>query len=83
MDFNSILQLHFSCAYPGNTSKKHKTYHICWNRGDHERKFLKNPGIYLENDCYKNSDLVFWGEWEPQSDVIQHFDETRKEIWRQ
>jgi hypothetical protein len=46
---------------------------IPWNTGKHKRKFMKNPGQYLENNCPKNSDLVFWGEWEPQSDVLQRF----------
>ncbi len=46
---------------------------IPWNTGNHKRKFMKNPGQYLENNCPKDSDLVFWGEWEPQSDVLQRF----------
>lgn len=37
---------------------------ISWNTEKHKRKFIKNPGQYLENNCPKNSDLVFWGEWE-------------------
>ena len=61
---------------PCHISNKQKTYHICWNTGEHKRKFLKNSGTYLENDDLKDSDLVFWGEWEPQSDVIQHFEEN-------
>lgn len=64
--------------HPGceHSPDQENSNHISWNTGDHKRKFLKNPGKYLENNCSKDSDLVFWGEWEPQSDIIQHFGEN-------
>jgi len=42
-----------------------------WNRGLHKRKFLQVPGDYLTaRDGVRHSDdLVFWGEWEPESKV--------------
>ena len=45
---------------------------ISWNTKNHKRKFIKDPGQYLENNICKDSDLVFWGEWKPQSNVLQN-----------
>jgi hypothetical protein len=42
-----------------------------WNTGDHGRKFLLSGGRYLDHaDEVRDGDLVFWGEWEPPSQVI-------------
>ena len=64
--------------HPGgeHSPKPKNSNHIPWNdKKDHKRKFLINPGKYLENDStIKEDKLIFWGEWEAQSDVIQHFD---------
>ena len=39
-----------------------------WNTGMHHRKFLCAKGDYVDgNKCVKNENLLFWGEWEPQS----------------
>jgi hypothetical protein len=40
-----------------------------WNlKGKHRRKFLRSPGTYLDSSRRAVvEDLVFWGEWEPQS----------------
>ncbi|ELS01747.1 hypothetical protein Xen7305DRAFT_00014520 [Xenococcus sp. PCC 7305] len=68
--------MHPGCEHSPDQGNRN---HISWNtRKQHKRKFLKNPGKYLENNCSKDSDLVFWGEWEAQSDVIQNFDEIRE-----
>ena len=42
-----------------------------WNVGDHKRKFLRSSGEYVAapDDAAVKDDLVFWGEWEPESDV--------------
>jgi hypothetical protein len=44
-----------------------------WNVGDHKRKFLRLPGESLasaSSDAVgRRHELVFWGEWEPESDV--------------
>ena len=50
--------------------------HIPWSTEAPRRKFLKHPGQYIENNSIKDSDLLFWGEWEAQSDIIQHFNPT-------
>ena len=46
---------------------------IPWNNQDtHRRKFIKSPGRYINNLGYETDDeLTFWGEWEPQSQVIK------------
>jgi hypothetical protein len=64
---------------PCHTKGKHIGNHICWNTGEHKRKFLKNPGRYLEGNKPVDSDLIFWGEWEPQSDVIKTLIQTKPE----
>jgi hypothetical protein len=44
-----------------------------WNTGPHRRKFLTAPGRYLEAGATRSDELVFWGEWEPQSRVIRTY----------
>jgi hypothetical protein len=44
-----------------------------WNRGLHARKFLKVTGDYLLDGHLKTGPLVFWGEWEPQSQIVGTF----------
>jgi hypothetical protein len=57
--------------HPGEESlpkKRSKTDLIPWNRGEHRRKFLCQPGWYVDNGQLAHDDeLTFWGEWEPQS----------------
>jgi hypothetical protein len=42
-----------------------------WNVGDHQRKFLRVRGESLAaaGAAARSQELVFWGEWEPESDV--------------
>ncbi len=43
---------------------------VSWNVADHRRKFLIASGRYLgTGNRFGASDLVFWGEWEPQSHI--------------
>lgn len=44
-----------------------------WNRGPHARKFLKATGEYVLDGQPRTGPLVFWGEWEPQSQVVRQF----------
>ena len=44
---------------------------IPWNRGGHKRKFLCNPGWYMNNGQQVHDELTFWGEWEPQSRITR------------
>jgi hypothetical protein len=40
-----------------------------WNRSAHRRKFLKQPGRYVSEGRIIESEILFWGEWEPESEV--------------
>jgi hypothetical protein len=44
-----------------------------WNRRDHARKFLKADASYISGGQLRTGPVVFWGEWEPQSRVIETF----------
>ena len=44
-----------------------------WNRGPHARKFLKASGRYLEDGAVSNGPFTFWGEWEPQSRILETY----------
>ena len=78
---NQLLFIQF--LHPGSehTPDKNNPNHISWNQSKHKRKFIKNPGAYLEGDRKNDSDLIFWGEWEPQSDVIQELEVKQKKVY--
>lgn len=40
-----------------------------WTVGPHRRKFLIGPGRYLVAGRPREAEVVFWGEWEAQSEV--------------
>lgn len=43
-----------------------------WNYGKHQRKFLRaNGSIMVNGNAVHNQDVIFWGEWEPQSNVVR------------
>jgi hypothetical protein len=44
-----------------------------WNRGEHARKFLRATGRYLHGGAEQTGPVSFWGEWEPQSRVVDSF----------
>lgn len=44
-----------------------------WNRRDHARRFLKASGKYVAAGEVCTGPFVFWGEWEPQSTVLEAF----------
>ena len=44
-----------------------------WNRNAHRRKFLKSGGRYLDRGQPNEGEVVFWGEWEPESRVIDRY----------
>jgi hypothetical protein len=48
-------------------NKSHKS----WNEGKHKRKFMSATGDYLgkDNIFVSNQEMMFWGEWEPNSYV--------------
>ena len=60
--------------HPGEESlpkKRNMTDLIPWNHDKHKRKFLCNPGWYMENETQVHDELTFWGEWEPQSRITR------------
>ncbi|MBA3366250.1 MAG: hypothetical protein H0U03_10780 [Actinobacteria bacterium] len=44
-----------------------------WNRDAHRRKFLKSPGRYIEDGDLRDGEILFWGEWEPESKVVARY----------
>jgi hypothetical protein len=44
-----------------------------WNVRNHQRKFLRRPGRYIAHCQQREGDLVFWGEWEPESHVARRW----------
>lgn len=55
--------------HPG---QEHRPDHECyktWNRDLHRRKFLVNPGRCIRQRKARKGELVFWAEWEPESEV--------------
>lgn len=54
-----------------------------WNTGRHGRKFLLSPAQWLGPDGEPRSgDVVFWGEWEPPSRVVELTGTTSKTLPR-
>ena len=56
--------------HPGGEHRPDRDGLKGWNTGPHQRKFLTVPGRYLEAGAMRSDELVFWGEWEPQSRVV-------------
>jgi len=52
---------------PDSQARSHKS----WNYGAHRRKFMRATGDYVDaqNKMIQGESLLFWGEWEPPSDV--------------
>lgn len=50
-----------------------------WNTGEHKRKFLKNEGRYLRDGELCDGEIGFWGEWEPESKVVDHIEHPAPE----
>jgi hypothetical protein len=44
-----------------------------WNRRAHARKFLKARGTFVSDGEVQSGPLAFWGEWEPQSRVLEAY----------
>lgn len=45
-----------------------------WNTGEHRRKFLTSPGRFVDGDDeVTDGDLVFWGEWEAPSEIVDRW----------
>jgi hypothetical protein len=42
-----------------------------WNRHNHRRKFLLDRGHAVRGSEALDTEIVFWGEWEPESEVYE------------
>jgi len=53
-------------------NKKHKS----WNEDPHKRKFMSVNGDYIDKDniLKTDQDMMFWGEWEPDSKVEEFYE---------
>jgi hypothetical protein len=53
-------------------NKNHKS----WNEAEHRRKFMSVTGDCLSKDgiLMTNQDVMFWGEWEPDSNVKEFYE---------
>lgn len=60
-------------THPGaeHGTDKHDSNHKSWNTNFHKRKFLLSKGEYVDKKGLKDGQLMFWGEWEPPSTVIE------------
>lgn len=67
---NNICFVQF--LHPGKEHRpERRSFEKKWNRGKHKRKFLKLAGSYDADGKLKNGEIVFWGEWEPESRVVR------------
>jgi hypothetical protein len=57
--------------HPGNEHSADEAGFKRWNIGLHRRKFLRVEGEYIESrtDHPRSGEIIFWGEWEPESAV--------------
>jgi hypothetical protein len=59
--------------HPGGEHRPPSGGVMPWNEGDHKRKFMCSRGSATDSRDTVEDELVFWGEWEPQSRVIQAY----------
>lgn len=69
-----VVQFH----HPGNQAipKPRNGKVVPWNMsGKHKRKFMRCVGDYVDKNgnLQKNKDLMFWGEWEAESQIITKY----------
>jgi hypothetical protein len=53
--------------HPGGEHEPDFGAHKSWNKGNHKRKFLRQRGKYVARGTMETGEIVFWGEWEPES----------------
>jgi len=66
-------------THPGGEHKPDKgKYFKSWNKGKHQRKFLLTDGDYVfDNKVLQKAQLIFWGEWEPDSEIVSILDKPK------
>ena len=57
--------------HPGGEHRPDRGRIKQWNRTKHkhQRKFLKRAGSYVADGKVQKAEMLFWGEWEPESRV--------------
>lgn len=55
--------------HPGGEHEPDDSLHKRWNTNVHKRKFLKRVGRHVSNGRVEETSLLFWGEWEPESNA--------------
>jgi hypothetical protein len=60
--------------HPGAEHRPGKEDVFRWNADKHRRKFLRSPGAFVDvHDQRVETDIVFWGEWEAPSRVVERW----------
>lgn len=62
--------------HPGGEHKPDRNGKIGWNKRcrPHKRKFMRLRGEWIDGSGNRHcDDLLAWGEWEPESDLIRDF----------
>ena len=69
--------------HPGGEHNPDRSEEMSWNAEAHRRKFIRSPGRYLDRGNIPRSGTVsFWGEWEPQSRVVERYGKAGPEMPR-
>lgn len=76
--------------HPGPEHQHGGASRMPWNRDGHKRKFLVSPGRAVDrNGVESDGKYVFWGEWEPPSEIIErwakkgdHPTALHKPVWK-
>jgi hypothetical protein len=68
----SVSPVFVQFPHPGREHNPGRALRQPWNTGEHRRKFLRSNGRYVDGgDSTYVAPLVFWGEWEPPSYIIE------------
>ncbi len=59
--------------HPGGEHKPDQGNLRTWNTGDHKRKFMVSEASYLEAGTLRQGNVLFWGEWEAESEAVSRF----------
>jgi len=71
LNTGALPQFVVQFPHPGREHNPGSELRQSWNDADHRRKFLCSPGRYVSKGATPRAgDLVFWGEWEPPSNII-------------
>lgn len=74
IDVTAPPQFVVQLPHPGGEHNPGNARRQSWNAGRHRRKFLCNPGrCVAEDESVGDGALVFWGEWEAPSYVIERW----------